>query len=157
MKRLNLELMVGLFIVLGFAAFVFSALQAANLGNLNVNAHTYTVTARFDNIGGLKPRASVKSAGVVVGRVKSVTFDQETFQAKVEISVDSRYLFPVDSSLKILTSGLLGEKYIGISAGGEDENWKDGSVAERTQSAVVLENLIGQFLYQSAEKGGLDK
>ena len=156
MKRLNLELMVGLFIVLGFAAFVFSALQAANLGNLNVNAHTYTVTARFDNIGGLKPRASVKSAGVVVGRVKSVTFDQETFQAKVEISVDSRYLFPVDSSLKILTSGLLGEQYIGISAGGEDENWKDGSVAERTQSAVVLENLIGQFLYQSAEKGGLD-
>ena len=154
MKRLNLELMVGLFIVLGFAAFVFSALQAANLGNLNVNAHTYTVTARFDNIGGLKPRASVKSAGVVVGRVKSVTFDQETFQAKVEISVDSRYLFPVDSSLKILTSGLLGEQYIGISAGGEDENWKDGSVAERTQSAVVLENLIGQFLYQSAEKGG---
>ena len=100
MKRLNLELMVGLFIVLGFAAFVFSALQAANLGNLNVNAHTYTVTARFDNIGGLKPRASVKSAGVVVGRVKSVTFDQETFQAKVEISVDSRYLFPVDSSLR---------------------------------------------------------
>lgn len=157
MKRLNLELMVGLFIVLGFAAFVFSALQAANLGNLNVNDHTYTVTARFDNIGGLKPRASVKSAGVVVGRVKSVTFDQETFQAKVEISVDSRYLFPVDSSLKILTSGLLGEQYIGISAGGEDENWKDGSVAERTQSAVVLENLIGQFLYQSAEKGGLDK
>lgn len=157
MKRLNLELMVGLFIVLGFAAFVFSALQAANLGNLNVNAHTYTVTARFDNIGGLKPRASVKSAGVVVGRVKSVTFDQETFQAKVEISVDSRYLFPVDSSLKILTSGLLGEQYIGISAGGEDENWKDGSVAERTQSAVVLENLIGQFLYQSAENGGLDK
>ena len=136
---------------------MFSALQAANLGNLNVNAHTYTVTARFDNIGGLKPRASVKSAGVVVGRVKSVTFDQETFQAKVEISVDSRYLFPVDSSLKILTSGLLGEQYIGISAGGEDENWKDGSVAERTQSAVVLENLIGQFLYQSAEKGGLDK
>ena len=157
MKRLNLELMVGLFIVLGFAAFVFSALQAANLGNLNVNAHTYTVTARFDNIGGLKPRASVKSAGVVVGRVKSVTFDQETFQAKVEISVYSRYLFPVDSSLKVLTSGLLGEQYIGISAGGEDENWKDGSVAERTQSAVVLENLIGQFLYQSAEKGGLDK
>lgn len=157
MKRLTLELMVGLFIVLGFAAFVFSALQAANLGNLNVNAHTYTVTACFDNIGGLKPRASVKSAGVVVGRVKSVTFDQETFQAKVEISVDSRYLFPVDSSLKILTSGLLGEQYIGISAGGEDENWKDGSVAERTQSAVVLENLIGQFLYQSAEKGGLDK
>lgn len=157
MKRLNLELMVGLFIVLGFAAFVFSALQAANLGNLNVNAHTYTVTARFDNVGGLKPRASVKSAGVVVGRVKSVTFDQETFQAKVEISVDSRYLFPVDSSLKVLTSGLLGEQYIGISAGGEDENWKDGSVAERTQSAVVLENLIGQFLYQSAEKGGLDK
>ena len=157
MKRLNLELMVGLFIVLGFAAFVFSALQAANLGNLNVNAHTYTVTARFDNIGGLKPRASVKSAGVVVGRVKSVTFDQEKFQAKVEVSLDSRYVFPVDSSLKILTSGLLGEQYIGISVGGEDENWKDGSVAERTQSAVVLENLIGQFLYQSAEKGGLDK
>ena len=157
MKRLNLELMVGLFIVLGFAAFVFSALQAANLGNLNVNAHTYTVTARFDNIGGLKPRASVKSAGVVVGRVKSVTFDQETFQAKVEISVDSRYLFPVDSSLKILTSGLLGEQYIGSSAGGEAENGTDGSGAERTRSAVVVESLIGQFLYQSAEKGGLDK
>ncbi len=154
MKRSTLELLVGLFIVAGFVALGFVALQAANLGNLNINTHSYTVTAYFDNIGGLKPRASVKSAGVTVGRVKSVSFDSESFQAKVELSLDSRYKFPVDSSLKILTAGLLGEQYVGISAGGEDEEWKDGSKVERTQSAIVLENLIGQFLYHSAETNG---
>ncbi len=154
MKRTQLEFLVGLFIVAGFLALGFVALQAANLGSLNMNASAYTVTAHFDNIGGLKPRASVKSAGVVVGRVKSVTFDSETFQAKVELAIDSRYEFPTDSSLKILTSGLLGEQYVGISAGAEDSNWKEGSVVERTQSAIVLENLIGQFLYQFAEKNG---
>ncbi len=154
MKRTQLEFLVGLFIVAGFLALGFVALQAANLGSLNMNASAYTVTARFDNIGGLKPRASVKSAGVVVGRVKSVTFDSETFQAKVELAIDSRYEFPTDSSLKILTSGLLGEQYVGITAGAEDSNWKEGSVVERTQSAIVLENLIGQFLYQFAEKNG---
>lgn len=154
MKRSTLELLVGLFIVAGFVALGFVALQAANLGNLNINTHSYTVTAYFDNIGGLKPRASVKSAGVTVGRVKSVSFDSESFQAKVELSLDSRYKFPVDSSLKILTAGLLGEQYVGISAGGEDEEWKDGSKVERTQSAIILENLIGQFLYHSAETNG---
>jgi phospholipid/cholesterol/gamma-HCH transport system substrate-binding protein len=157
MKRLHLEFLVGLFIVAGFAALGFVALQAANLGNLNMNTHAYTVTAYFDNIGGLKPRASVKSAGVVVGRVKSVTFDTETFQAKVELAIDSRYTFPTDSSLKILTSGLLGEQYVGITAGAEESNWTEGSKAERTQSAIVLENLVGQFMYQFAEKNGEKK
>lgn len=154
MKRTQLEFLVGMFIVAGFLALGFVALQAANLGSLNMNASAYTVTARFDNIGGLKPRASVKSAGVVVGRVKSVTFDTGTFQAKVELAIDTRYEFPSDSSLKILTSGLLGEQYVGITAGAEESNWKEGSVVERTQSAIVLENLIGQLLYQFAEKNG---
>jgi len=151
-KRTQLEFLVGLFIVAGFLALGFVALQAANLGSLNMNASAYTVTAHFDNIGGLKPRASVKSSGVVVGRVKSVTFDSETFQAKVELAIDSRYVFPTDSSMKILTSGLLGEQYVGITAGAEESNWKEGSVVERTQSAIVLENLIGQLMYQFAEK-----
>jgi len=154
MKRRSLELMVGFFVTAGFAALIFVSLQAANLGNLSMNSKSYTVTAYFDNIGGLKPRAPVKSAGVVVGRVKGVTFDSKTFQARVELAIASQYHFPIDSSAQILTAGLLGEQYIGILAGGEDTDWTDGAKVERTQSAVVLENLISQFLYQSAEKNG---
>lgn len=154
MKRKTLELLVGVFVVAGFAALAFISLQAANLGNFSMGSSTYQVNAQFDNIGGLKPRAPVKSAGVVVGRVKTIAFDPESFQAKVVLEIDSRYKFPVDSSAKILTAGLLGEQYIGISAGGEDGDWKDGSKVESTQSAVVLENLISQFLFNSAEKAG---
>lgn len=153
-KNRSLEIMVGFFIVLGFAAALFMALQAANLGSFSFGHKTYAVTANFDNIGGLKARAAVKSAGVVVGRVRSVVFDPETFQARVTMDMDAQYPFPDDSSAKILTSGLLGEQYVGIEAGADDKNLEEGSVIRRTQSAVVLENLISQFLYSKAEDGG---
>ena len=153
-KNRSLEIMVGFFIVLGFAAALFMALQAANLGSFSFGHKTYAVTADFDNIGGLKARAAVKSAGVVVGRVRSVVFDPETFQARVTMDMDAQYPFPDDSSAKILTSGLLGAQYVGIEAGADDKNLEEGSVIRRTQSAVVLENLISQFLYSKAEDGG---
>lgn len=153
-KNRSLEIMVGFFIVLGFAAALFMALQAANLGSFSFGHKTYAVTADFDNIGGLKARAAVKSAGVVVGRVRSVVFDPETFQARVTMDMDAQYPFPDDSSAKILTSGLIGEQYVGIEAGADDKNLEEGSVIRRTQSAVVLENLISQFLYSKAEDGG---
>ena len=112
------------------------------------------MTARFDNIGGLKPKAAVKSAGVVVGRVEDITFDDQTFQATVHLSMEKRYAFPKDSSLKILTSGLLGDQYVGIEAGADEHNLAQGDRIVSTQSAVVLENLIGQFLYGKAQEGG---
>lgn len=154
MQRKVLEFAVGIFVLLGFVALLFVSMQAANLGNFTFSSHTYEVTANFDNIGGLKPRAPVKSAGVVVGRVKAIDFDQETFQAKVTMDLEQKYKFPADSSANILTSGLLGEQYIGINAGGEDADLAAGSRIERTQSALVLESLISQFLYQFAENSG---
>jgi len=128
---------------------LFLALKSANLLSLNFQS-TYKVSARFDNIGGLKRQAAVKSAGVVVGRVESVTFDDKTFQATVNMAMQSQYQFPKDSNLKILTSGLLGEQYIGIEAGADAENLANGDRIATTQSAVVLENLISQFLFSKA-------
>ena len=158
MQRSKNDVWVGLFVLLGAAAILFLALKSANLLTLNFQSN-YTVSGRFDNIGGLKRQAAVKSAGVVVGRVENVTFDDKTFQATVTMSIESRYQFPKDSSLKILTSGLLGEQYIGIEAGSEADNLSSGDRIQATQSAVVLENLISQFLYNKAaeptpEKGG---
>jgi phospholipid/cholesterol/gamma-HCH transport system substrate-binding protein len=152
MQRSKNDVWVGLFVMLGAVALVFLALQSANLLSLNFRKG-YAVTARFDNIGGLKPQAAVRSAGVLVGRVESITFDDKTFQARVALSLDDRYAFPKDSSLKILTSGLLGEQYIGIEAGADEKNLAAGDMVTATQSAVVLENLIGQFLYNKAEDG----
>jgi phospholipid/cholesterol/gamma-HCH transport system substrate-binding protein len=152
MQRSRSDLWVGLFVLIGAAALLFLALQSANLLSLNFQS-TYLVKARFDNIGGLKPQTAVKSAGVVVGRVESITFDDKTFQAGVTLALQSRYSFPKDSSLKILTSGLLGEQYIGIEAGVDDKNLQAGDTITSTQSAVVLENLIGQFLYSKAAEG----
>jgi len=151
MQHSKNDLWVGLFVLLGGAALVFLALQSANLLSLNFRSG-YVVTARFDNIGGLKPKAAVRSAGVVVGRVQAITFDDKTFQARVALELDKRYLFPKDSSLKILTSGLLGDQYIGIEAGADEHNLAEGDTVTATQSAVVLENLIGQFLYGKAEE-----
>lgn len=153
MERSKNDVWVGLFVILGLAALVFLALQSANLLSLSWQS-TYRVTAHFDNIGGLKPKAAVKSAGVVVGRIESIAFNDQTFQADVAMSMETRYAFPKDSSLKILTSGLLGDQYIGIEAGASEENLKAGDRVTATQSAVVLENLIGQFLYSKAEQGG---
>jgi phospholipid/cholesterol/gamma-HCH transport system substrate-binding protein len=152
MQRSKNDVWVGLFVLLGAAAILFLALKSANLLTLNFQSN-YTVSGRFDNIGGLKRQAAVKSAGVVVGRVESVTFDDKTFQATVTMNIESRYQFPKDSSLKILTSGLLGEQYIGIEAGSEADNLANGDRIQATQSAVVLENLISQFLYNKAADG----
>lgn len=153
MQQSKSDVWVGLFVLIGAAALVFLALQAANLLSLSFEK-TYTVTARFDNIGGLKPKAAVRSAGVVVGRVESIHFDDQVFQANVTMALETRYAFPKDSSLKILTSGLLGDQYIGIEAGADEHNLVPGDRVVATQSAVVLENLIGQFLYSKAEEGG---
>lgn len=149
MERNKNDVWVGLFVLIGAAALVFLALQAANLLTLSFQP-TYRLMAHFDNIGGLKPRAAVKSAGVVVGRVESISFDDKTFRANVAMAMDSRYQFPKDSSLKILTSGLLGEQYVGLEAGADDKVLASGDTINNTQSAVVLENLIGQFLYNKA-------
>ncbi len=146
------EVWVGLFVMIGAVALLFLALKAGNLLSLNFD-DTYRVVARFDNIGGLKPRAAVKSAGVVVGRVESIGFDDKTFQASVAIDMQQKFQFPKDSSAKILTSGLLGEQYVGIEPGGNEKNLAPGDVITQTQSAVVLENLISQFLFNKASEG----
>jgi phospholipid/cholesterol/gamma-HCH transport system substrate-binding protein len=156
MQRSKNDVWVGLFVLLGGVALVFLALQSANLLTFTVDKG-YAVTDRFDNIGGLKPKAAVKSSGVVVGRVESIGFDDKSFQARVTLAMDKRFSFPKDSSLKILTSGLLGEQYIGIEAGADAANLAAGDVISSTQSAVVLENLIGQFLYNKAADGPSDK
>lgn len=153
MERSKNDVWVGLFVLLGAAALVFLALQSANLLSLSFQP-TYRVVAKFDNIGGLKPKAAIKSAGVVVGRVAGIGLDNQSFQARVLLDLDQRYQFPKDSSLKILTSGLLGEQYIGIEAGADEKNLAAGDTISTTQSAVVLENLIGQFLYNKAADGG---
>lgn len=153
MQRSAKDLWVGLFVLLGAVALLFLSLQAANLLNLSFEP-TYKVTARFDNIGGLKPRAAVKSAGVVVGRVESIRFDDKTFQAHVVLAMNTAFGFPRDSSMKILTSGLLGEQYVGLEPGGDAKNLAAGDVVTQTQSAVVLENLISQFLFDKAADAG---
>ena len=144
---------VGLFILLGGVALSFLALRAGNLSSFSF-APTYTLSAKFDNIGGLKVRAPVKSAGVVVGRVSSISLDTKTYQAVVRIDMEKGFLFPLDSSAKILTSGLLGEQYIGLEAGGDEKNLPDNGMIQYTQSAIVLESLISQFLFNTAEKQG---
>jgi phospholipid/cholesterol/gamma-HCH transport system substrate-binding protein len=153
MNRLGVDLLVGLFVLLGFAALVFLALRAGNMGSALGIGTSYEASAQFDNIGGLKPRAAVRSAGVVVGRVTSINFDDESYRAHVVLAIDERHQFPKDTSAKILTSGLLGEQYIGLEPGGDTEMLADGDTITLTQSAVVLENLLGQFLYGRAGEG----
>ncbi len=149
MQKSRHDVWVGLFVIIGAAAVLFLALKAGNLLSLNFDA-TYSVVAKFDNIGGLKPRAAVKSAGVVVGRVESITFDDKSFQAKVALQMQDKFAFPKDSSAKILTAGLLGEQYIGLEPGAAEKTLAAGDVITQTQSAVVLENLISQFLFNKA-------
>lgn len=152
MQRKSLDLWVGLFVLLGAAALFFLAMKAGNMSSLSFQ-QTYPVITKFDNIGGLKPRAPVKSAGVVVGRVADIRFDDKSFQAVVTLNLESGYKFPKDTSAKILTSGLLGEQYIGLEAGGDTQNLVAGDRIKMTQSAVVLENLISQFLFSKAAEG----
>ena len=153
MGRKGIETLVGLFVLLGLLGLVFLALQAANLGASSGGA-TYAVQARVDNIGGLKPRAPVRVAGVTVGRVKSIGVDPKTFQGVVTLDIEKAYSFPKDTAAKILTSGLLGDQYIGLEPGGDDANLAAGDTIAQTQSAVVLENLIGQFLTSRADSSG---
>lgn len=147
---------VGLFVLLGIIALAFLALRAGNLSTFSFKP-TYEISANFDNIGGLKSRAPIKSAGVVVGRVNSIQLDPKTFEAVVKMDMQNEFRFPSDSSAAILTSGLLGEQYIGLLAGGDEENIPDGGHILFTQSAVVLENLISKFLYNTADQQGSSK
>lgn len=149
MNRATIDLWVGIFVVLGIGALLFLALKVGNLATFSTG-ETYNVHARFVNIGGLKVRAPIKSAGVVVGRVSDIRFDNETYEALVSMNLDQHYQFPRDTTAKILTSGILGEQYIGLEAGGDGVMLKHGDRVRLTQSAVVLENLISQFLFSKA-------
>ena len=151
MSRKLLDLWVGFFVALGCAAILFLALRVGNLSSANF-AETYQLTAKFDNIGGLKVRGPVKSAGVVVGRVADIRFDTQTYEALVTMTIDSRYQFPRDTFASILTAGLLGEQYIGLDAGGDEKMLKSGDTFSKTQSAVVLEKLISQFMFNKASE-----
>lgn len=151
MERTTLDLWVGVFVVVGIGALVMLAMKVGNLGTYN-RSETYQVSAYFDNIGGLKPKASIKSAGVLVGRVNSISLDAERYEAKVDMSLDQRYQFPKDTYASILTSGLLGEQYIGLMPGGDDEMLGNGQQIKKTQSAVVLEDLIGKFIFNQVDE-----
>ncbi len=153
MKKTALNCWVGFFVVLGFVALLFLALKAGNMSSLSFKSH-YSVKLKFDNIGGLKPHAPVKSSGVTVGRVTSIDFDNDDYQALVTLSIDQPYHFPRDTFAKILTTGVLGEQYIGLDPGGDDEMLEEGDTITMTQSAVLLENLISQFLYNKAADAG---
>ncbi len=156
MERKTMDFWVGLFMLLGFAALLMLALRVGNFGADRVES-TYSVDARFENIGNLKAKAPVKSAGVLVGRVTEIHFDNAKFQAVVTLALDKKYSFPKDSSASILTSGLLGEVYVGLDAGGDEKNLIAGDKIKITQSAVVLEKLIGQFLFSKASEGSEKK
>ncbi len=153
MQRATLDLWVGLFMIAGVGALLVLAMKVGNMSGIG-GGEAYVLSANFDNIGGLKPRAPVKSAGVVVGRVSSIQFDNEKFAARVTLNIEKTYTFPKDSSASILTAGLLGEQYIGLEGGGDSVNLNSGDRIKHTQSAVVLEKLIGQFLYSKAAEGG---
>jgi phospholipid/cholesterol/gamma-HCH transport system substrate-binding protein len=154
MNRTIVDMWVGIFVVAGLGAILLLALRVGNASATFNVSDTYSVYADFENIGGLKVRAPVKSAGVVVGRVANIQLNGQTYKARAELAIDKRYQFPADTSAAILTAGLLGEQYIGFDAGGDVENLKQGSVLQITQSAIVLEKLISQFLYNKAAEGG---
>lgn len=153
MNRATIDLWVGIFVTLGMAALVFLALKVGNLASIG-NDPTYSVRAEFNNIGGLKVRAPVRSAGVVVGRVTDIQFDTKKYVAVVSLSLSQKYQFSKDTAAQILTSGLLGEQYVGLQAGGDDANLSEGDNIKLTSSAVVLEDLISRFMFSTAEKSG---
>lgn len=153
MSRSTIDLWVGIFVSLGLAALLFLALKVGNLGGVKID-QSYELSAKFLNIGGLKVRAPVKSAGVVVGRVQGISLDKETFQAVVLMAMDGRYTFPRDTIATINTSGLLGEQYVGLEPGGDSESLKSGETIRDTQDAIVLEKLISQFMFSKAAEGG---
>lgn len=151
MEKTTIDLWVGILVAIGLAAIMGLALKVGNLTSSQLG-DTYRVTAAFENIGSLKPSAPIKSAGVVVGRVSSIVFDSERFEAVVSLDLDKRYPFPKDTFANIYTAGLLGEQYIGLEAGGEEANLKDGDHIIKTQDAVVLEKMISKFLFSKASE-----
>ncbi len=153
MGKRSIEVLVGVFVLLGMLGVLFLALKAANLGSFS-SGDTYTLLAKFDNIGGLKVRAPVRSAGVTVGRVASITFDEKTYQGVVRLDMQRQAQFPIDSSARILTAGLLGDQYVGLEPGAEEKFFAAGATIKQTQSAVVLESLISQFLFSKAADAG---
>ncbi|WP_341676148.1 outer membrane lipid asymmetry maintenance protein MlaD [Niveibacterium sp. SC-1] len=156
MNRSKIDLGVGVFVVIGIGALLFLALKVGNLGRDEIR-DPYVLTARFDNIGGLKARAPVKASGVLVGRIVKIHYDSERFQAEVKMQIDGRYRFPKDTFATINTSGLLGEQYIGLEPGGDEANLNGGDTIAKTQSAVVLEKLISRFMFDKAAESGSDK
>ena len=156
MNRSTIDLWVGIFVVAGIGALLFLALKVGNLATFS-SSQSYQVQAKFANIGGLKVRAPVKSAGVVVGRIADIRFDNDSYEALVSMNIDQHYAFPRDTTAKILTSGILGEQYVGLEAGGDGVMLKHGDRIRLTQSAVVLENLISQFLFNKAAEGKEEK
>ncbi len=148
------EILVGAFMAAGLVAFFFLAMQVSNL-SASSSGEGYDVTARFDNIGSLKVRSPVTMAGVRIGRVSGIGFDRKTYEAVVTMRIDAQYnVIPEDSFAKIFTAGLLGEQYIGLDPGGSEKYLHNGSEISLTQSALVLEEIIGQFLFSKAEEGG---
>jgi len=154
MNRSTIDLWVGIFVALGLGAVLFLSLKVGNLITSGSRGEGYHIEAAFDNIGGLKVRAPVKAAGVVVGRVESIKLDPKTYEAQVSLNVEKQYQFTKDTIASILTSGLLGEVYVGLDAGGDTQMIADGGRIAKTQSAVVLEKLIGQFMLDRASAGG---
>lgn len=150
MGRTTLDLWVGAFVVGGLVALAILAFKVGNLSTYNVS-ESYLLKANFTNIGGLKPTASVRSAGVLIGRVTEIKLNADRYEAEVTMSIDKRYQFPKDSLISILTSGLLGEQYIGLKPGADDEMLKNGDLIKQSRSAVVLEDLIGQVVANKAE------
>ena len=149
----TLDLWAGIFVLAGIVALFMLAFKVGNLSSFSLSPNNYVLYANFENIGGLKVRAPVKSAGVVVGRIAEIRFDNKDYVARVTLSLDKRFQFPKDTFASILTSGLLGEQYVGLDAGGDSEFLQPGETIKKTQSAVVLEKLIGQFLFNKAEGG----
>lgn len=147
-KEKIVEISVGVFVAAGLAALLVLALQVSNLSSL-VGNNGYTISASFEDIGGLKVRSPVTVSGVKIGKVTSITYDADNYEARIEMEISSRFTqFPIDTSAMIYTSGLLGEQYIALDPGGEDELLVDGSHVSMTQSALVLEKMIGQFLFK---------
>ena len=156
MQRTTMDLWVGLFVMAGIGALLFLALKVGNMGTYSA-ADSYTLVGNFENIGGLKVRAPIKSAGVVVGRVTDIQLNAETFDAAVTMNIDNRYKFPKDTFASIFTAGLLGEQYIGLAAGGDEVLLKSGDKIMKTNSAIVLEDMIGRFLFNKASEGDGEK
>lgn len=151
MNRTVIDLWVGIFLAIGAIALLFLALKVGNLSTGRL-AETYPLEARFENIGGLKVRGPVKSAGVLIGRISDIYYDTENFEAVVKMNIDTRYRFPKDTFASIYTAGLLGEQYIGFDVGGDETLLKSGDTMRHTQSAVILEKLVSQFLFSKASE-----